>query len=91
MTFADMAAELSSAIGHPIQHIPICFEDFHAYVAQAGGDFVAGVFTAIARETLDGNNAHTADGVTRALGRRPRDFADFAQRAAASGTWVSAA
>ena len=91
MTFADMAAELSSAIGHPIQHIPICFEDFHAYVAQAGGDFVADVFTAIARETLDGRNAHTTDGVMRALGRRPRDFADFAQRAAASGTWVSAA
>ncbi|MDH6711440.1 hypothetical protein P3T27_008198, partial [Kitasatospora sp. MAA19] len=27
------------------------------------------------------------DGVRRALGREPRDFADFAREAAASGVW----
>jgi hypothetical protein len=74
-----------------VQYIPITFEDFHASVAQAGGDFVADVFTAIARETLDGRNAHLADGVQRALGRPPRDFADFAQTAARSGAWTQAA
>jgi uncharacterized protein YbjT (DUF2867 family) len=91
MTFADMAHELGHAIGHPIRHIPISFEDFHANIAQAGGDFVADVFTAIARETLDGRNAHLSDGVQRALGRPPRDFADFAQSAARSGMWPIAA
>ncbi|MEO0634742.1 MAG: NmrA family NAD(P)-binding protein, partial [Pseudomonadota bacterium] len=65
MTFADMAAELSKVIGRPIQHVPITFEDFHANVAEAGGDFVADVFTAIARETLDGRNAFVCDGVQR--------------------------
>jgi uncharacterized protein YbjT (DUF2867 family) len=54
MTFAEMAVVLSAAIGRPIGHVPISFEDFHANVARAGGDFVADVFTAIARETLDG-------------------------------------
>ena len=91
MTFAEMAGELSKAIGRPIRHVPISFEDFHANIAQSGGDFVADVFTAIARETLDGRNAHKTDGVFRALGRPPRDFADFARDAARSGTWASAA
>lgn len=91
MTFADMAAELSGALGSPIRHIPISFEDFHANIARSGGDFVADVFTAIARETLDGRNAHLTDGVQRALGRLPRDFTDFARAAAKTGAWSVAA
>src|SRR6056297_470483 len=91
MSFAQMAEELTSAIGSPIRHIPISFDEFHANVAQAGGDFVADVFTAIARETLDGRNAHVADGVMRALGRPPRDFSEFARTAAQTGTWPIAA
>ena len=34
-----------------------------------------------------GHNAHTADGVQRALGRPARDFATFAGAAAAAGAW----
>ncbi|MBY4891928.1 NmrA family transcriptional regulator [Rhodobacteraceae bacterium N5(2021)] len=91
MSFADMAQTLSEAVGRPIQHLPISFEDFHANVAASGGDFVADVFTAIARETLDGRNAYVCDGVQRALGRPPRDFADYAKAAAWSGKWSTAA
>jgi uncharacterized protein YbjT (DUF2867 family) len=91
MTFAEMAGVLSEETGRTITHIPISFEDFHANVAAAGGDFVANVFTTIARETLDGRNAHTADGVMQALGRPPRDFADFARSAARAGAWPVAA
>jgi len=91
MTFAEMAEVLSTTLGRHIQHIPITFEDFYANVAASGGDFVAEVFTQIARETLDGRNAHTADGVERALGRKPRDFAEFAQTAIAAEAWSTAA
>lgn len=91
MTFAEMADALSTATGRTIQHIPITFEDFHANVAASGDDFVADVFTAIARETLDGRNASTSDGVERALGRKPRDFAEFAAAAASRGVWSTAA
>ena len=91
MTFTDMARAVSEATGRPIRHIPISFENFHANIARSGGEFVANVFTAIARETLDGRNAHTTDGVMRALGRPPRDFADFAKEAALAGAWVGAA
>ena len=89
--FADMARVLSNAIGRQVQHIPISFEDFHANVAASGGDFVADVFTAIARETLDGRNANVCDGVERALGRAPTSFADFARKTAAGGAWTAAA
>lgn len=91
MRFAEMAGVLSQATGRQIRHVPISFEDFHANVAASGGGFVADVFTAIARETLDGRNAHTADGVERALGRAPRDFSDFAAAASARGAWSTAA
>ncbi|MEO0664654.1 MAG: NmrA family NAD(P)-binding protein [Pseudomonadota bacterium] len=91
MTFAEMAEALSAALGTHVQHVPISFEDFHANVAASGDTFVADVFTQIARETLDGRNAYVADGVERALGRKPRDFADFAAAAAARGVWTKAA
>lgn len=91
MSFSEMAKVLSTTLGRHIQHIPISFEDFHANVAAAGGDFVADVFTQIARETLDGRNANVADGVERALGREPRDFAVFAATAASRGAWATAA
>jgi hypothetical protein len=42
-------------------------------------------------EVVDGRNAGTTDGVRRALGREPRDFADYAREAAASGVWNAAA
>ncbi|AXI48510.1 NmrA family transcriptional regulator [Sulfitobacter sp. SK012] len=91
LSFADMADILSQAIGRKIQHVPITFEDFHANVVQSGGDFVADVFTGIARETLDGRNANLCDGVQRALGRPPRDFAEFAATAARANKWPLAA
>lgn len=91
VTFAEMAAVLSRAAGRPIRHLPITFDEFHANVAAAGGGFVADVFTAIARETLDGRNAYLTDGVERALGRKPRDFEEFARAAASTGVWSDAA
>ncbi|MCC1494029.1 SDR family oxidoreductase [Cognatishimia sp. F0-27] len=89
--FADMAAILSEAIGRDIAYLPISFEAFHASLSQNGGTFVADVFTAIARETLDGRNACLGTGVVEALGRAPRDFADFARVAAQAGAWRAAA
>ncbi len=91
MGWADMAEELSRAIGRPIWHVPISFQEFHANVAKSGDEFVADVFTAIARETLDGRNQQVCDGVQRALGRPPRDFAEFAADAAKAGAWSTAA
>jgi len=39
-------------------------------------------------DVLDGRNESLADGVQPALGRPPRDFADYARAAAAAGAWA---
>ncbi len=91
MTFEEAAEDLTAATGWPVRHVPISFEEFHAAVAGMAGDFIADVFTGIARETLDGRNEHLTDGVQRALGRPPRDFRDFCRDAAAAGAWKRAA
>ncbi|MDP2580436.1 NAD(P)H-binding protein [Shimia thalassica] len=91
LTFAQMAGVLSAATGRQITHVPISFEDFHAALLAGQGEMIADVLTAIARETLDGRNATLADGVQRALGRAPRDFATFADAAVRSGNWAEAA
>ena len=36
---------------------------------------------------LDGRNSHRDDGVRRALGREPGDFAEYARRTAAADVW----
>ena len=91
LSFAEAAAEISAAAGIPVQYMPITLEQFHAAMLGIGGQVVADVFTEICRETLDGHNAYLTDGVQRALGRQPRDFADFCRTAAASGVWKRAA
>src|SRR5215470_11723053 len=45
------------------------------------------LLTYLFSEVLDGRNARVADGVRRALGREPRDFAVYARDAGASGGW----
>ncbi len=45
------------------------------------------LLTYLLREVVDGRNANTTDGVQRSLGRQPRDFADYARAAAATGVW----
>ena len=54
--------------------------------ARASPDEV-GLLRYLFGEVLDGRNAYVADGVERALGRPPRDFADYARAAAAGGAW----
>jgi hypothetical protein len=45
------------------------------------------LITYLFTEVLDGRNASVADGVTRALGRPPRDFCDYVRHTAATGIW----
>jgi hypothetical protein len=68
--------------------VPASIEQYAAAMAAEGlpADVVA-LTTYLFTEVLDGRNARVADGVARALGREPRDFADFAARTAAAGVW----
>ncbi|WP_371522511.1 NmrA family transcriptional regulator [Kitasatospora sp. NBC_01300] len=84
LSFADVAVELSRATGRGVRFEAVSEAAYRGVLEEAGlpGDF-AELFSVI----LDGRNASLGDGVRRALGREPRDFADFAREAAASGVW----
>lgn len=89
LTFAEATAEIARAIGRPVRYTRVSAEEFTATLAQQGipaefTELLLYLFTTV----LDGRNAHLADGVQRALGRPPKDFADYARDAAASGAWA---
>ena len=88
LTFGDVAAELSRATGRDVRYVPVSSEQFSSALLADGVpvDLAAGL-TALFSEVLDGRSSYVADGVERALGRAPRDFADYAREAAASGAW----
>ena len=88
LTFAEAAAEIGRATGRDIRYEPVPI----GRPRRRGGD--QGVpqedidlLTYLFSEVLDGRNAHLEDGVQRALGREPRDFAEYARETAATGAW----
>jgi uncharacterized protein YbjT (DUF2867 family) len=85
LTFAEAAAEISRASGQPVRYVPISSEEYATALAeQVPAEYVTFV-TELFRHLLDGHNAHLSDGVERALGRKARDFTDYAR--AAAGAW----
>jgi uncharacterized protein YbjT (DUF2867 family) len=88
LTFADAVAEISVATGREIRYVPVSVEEYAAAAAAQGvPQDVIDLLTYLFGTVLDGRNAHLADGVQRALGREPRDFAVYARAAAATGVW----
>lgn len=88
MTFAEAFAEIAVLTGRPLRLEAVSPEDYAAELQHAGMpetmvDLIIYLFT----DLLDGRNSRPADGVRQALGRAPRDFADYVKRTAASGVW----
>jgi len=90
--WAQAVAEIAAAAGRPIRYLPVSLEEYAALLIenQVPADYVK-MLTDVFTEVLDGRNAHLSDGVQRALGRPPRDFADYARAAAATGVWSGSA
>jgi uncharacterized protein YbjT (DUF2867 family) len=89
LTFAEATAEIARAAGRELRFVSVEPDDYARELAHAPDlpPGTADLIMYLFREVLDGRNAHTADGVQRALGRPPRDFADYARDAAATGIW----
>lgn len=82
--FGEVAGELSKATGREIAYVPVTDGEFRAALREEGlPEEFAELFALI----LDGRNAHLVHGVEEVLGRPPRDFADYAREAAATGVW----
>lgn len=92
MTFADIAIALSNATGREITYVQIPHAAFIAGVEASGAPKeVVWILDYLFSTVLDGRNAHLADGIQRALGRPPKDFAEYAQEVAATGLWKGTA
>ena len=80
LTFADVANELSSATGRDINFIQIPHDAFLDGAKASGAPKeVIWLMDYLFTTVLDGRNAYLTDGVQRALGRQPRDFAEYAR------------
>nr|WP_067818635.1 NAD(P)H-binding protein [Nocardia inohanensis] len=88
LTFADVVAEIARATGREIAFIPLTRTEFVDTLTSYGvpGDEVS-LLDYLFGTVLDGRNSHLTDGVFRALGRAPRDFAQYARDVAFSGVW----
>jgi uncharacterized protein YbjT (DUF2867 family) len=88
LTFAEVAAELSTVTGRRIDVVSVPPARFVADAVAAGvpADEAAALADLFV-EVLDGRNASVSGDVERVLGRPATDFADFARRTAETGVW----
>lgn len=88
MSFADAVGAISEATGRDFRYITTTSADYASLLAAAGlAPDAIGLLTYLFEDVLDGRNAYLTDGVERALGRAPKDFANYARAAAAAGVW----
>jgi uncharacterized protein YbjT (DUF2867 family) len=92
LTLVEVAAEIGEATARAVRYTPVSLEQHAVEAAQHGvpADAIE-LLTYLFSEVVDGRNSDTTDGVRRALGREPRDFADYARQTAASGVWNASA
>jgi uncharacterized protein YbjT (DUF2867 family) len=87
-TFAEAIAEIGRTTHRSIRYVPISREEYISMLnrAQLPSEFVT-LLAYLFTEVLDGRNSWIADGVSRALGRVPRDFSQYVHDTAATGVW----
>ncbi len=88
LTFEQVIAQIAQASGRDLHFKSVSMEAFAQALSEQGQlDEIVGFLRYLFSEVLDGRNAHLSDGVERALGRQPRDFAEFARQTATTGVW----
>lgn len=86
-TMTEIAAELGRVTGSDVRYVPVPVDAYAEAAAEQGVPEELVGFLSYLFSDVFGNNAYTADGVQRALGRPARDFATFARDAMAAGAW----
>lgn len=88
LTFTEVVQEISKAAGREVRFEQIPQEVFAQAASESGApDGLVWLLNYLFETVLDGRNAYLGDGVQRALGREPTDFADYARRIGAEGIW----
>jgi uncharacterized protein YbjT (DUF2867 family) len=89
LSFADAVADISAATKRDVKFVTVPMDEFVVALAGEGlPQEVIAMLRKLYTETFDGRNARLTDGVQRALGREPNDFADYARETAATGVWT---
>lgn len=92
LTCAEAAAELSAALGRPVEYVPVPDEAARAAMAGAGlPPWLAGEIVALWGELRRGAGAATTDVVRVLTGREPRTVGEFARDHAGAFGAVTAA
>jgi uncharacterized protein YbjT (DUF2867 family) len=90
LTFADAVREIADATGRELRFRPMAMDEYASLLAQDDmPPDVVWLVSYLFTEVLDGRNSSLTDGVQRALGRRPRDFRDYARETVATGVWAA--
>jgi uncharacterized protein YbjT (DUF2867 family) len=91
LSFREAMQEIAVAAGKEIVFEQISMSSYERMLTQYGlpADLIW-LLRYLFTEVLDGRNEYIADGVERALGRKPTDFKEFARKVAATGVWNQA-
>ena len=89
LTFKDIADEISKASGRKIEYSPISMEAYNQMMKEAGlpEDYIW-LINYLFNEVLDNEeNSVVSHDVEQVLGRKAKDFADYAKETASTGIW----
>lgn len=90
LTFEQATAIIAKATGRTIQFTPLTLEEYSTMLRSYGvPEDVVWLADYLFSEILDGRNASATNDVEKALGRKAKDFASYAQEVAQSGVWNS--
>ncbi|MFG2642204.1 NAD(P)H-binding protein [Streptomyces sp. NPDC048370] len=88
ISFDDVLDEIARATGRTLTHRAVTPEEFAAIGARHGlPEGYVHLLDELYGWIREERFAQLSDGVQRALGREPRDFADYVRTAAATGVW----
>jgi uncharacterized protein YbjT (DUF2867 family) len=88
ISFPEAIDRIATATRRDIRLLQVSADAYRAELArQQVPDDEADLVLYLLTTVLDGRNVLPADGVQRALGRAPRDFADYVRRTAATAVW----
>jgi uncharacterized protein YbjT (DUF2867 family) len=88
LTLEQVTQEIAAATGRDIKFQPISIEAYTAMLRelQTPKDYlwlIEYLFTNV----LDGRNSSTTNDLEKVLGRKPKDFSEYARETAATGVW----
>ena len=89
ITFEEAVREIAASTGKEIKYQPVSLDDYSAMMKSAGvpSDYIW-LFDYLFREVLGKpENQEISTDVEKVLGRKPKDFSEFARETAKTGVW----